>query len=121
MAQYVEGPKRAFQAGGALPQWSRVKLVGGQLALCAAADGPGVEIGVIETQAFVAGEYHAVRLVTAQGTCKMVANAAIALGAEVYGDANGTVGVTSTNPLRGIALSAASAAGSIIEVCRANT
>lgn len=121
MGQYVEGPKRAFQTGGAIAQWARVKLVGGLLAACGAADGPGVELGVIETQAFAAGEYHAVRLVTAQGTCKMIAAGAITLGAEVYGDANGEVGTTNTNPLRGTALCAASGAGSIIEVLRANT
>lgn len=121
MAQYVEGPKRAFPAGGAIAQFARVKLVAGQLAVCVAADGPGVELGTIETQAFAAGELHAVRLVTAQGTTKMLAAGAIAAGAEVYADANGQVGTTNTNPLRGIALSAATAAGSVIEVLRANT
>lgn len=121
MAQYVEGPKRAFPAGGPIAQWARVKLSGGQLVVCVAADGPGVELGVIETQAFAAGEMHAVRLVTAQGTTKMIAAGAIAVGAEVYGDASGEVGTTNTNPLRGIALSAATGAGSIIEVLRANT
>lgn len=113
MAQFVETPTRALPASGALGQYLRVKLTGGQLVLAGAAD---VEIGTMDVPAYVAGQSYAVRLRSAQGTVKMVAAGAIAAGAEVYSDANGTVGTTNTNPHRGTALTAASGAGSIIEV-----
>jgi hypothetical protein len=48
---------------------------------------------------------------------KVVANAAITAGAAVYYDANGTVGVTAaSNTQLGVAIDAASGAGSIITV-----
>jgi hypothetical protein len=51
------------------------------------------------------------------GTAKVEAAAAIAKDATVYYDANGTVGTTATNNTAvGIALQAASGAGSIIEI-----
>lgn len=115
MAQYVEGPKRAFPAGGAIAQYARVKLVAGQLAVCGEGD---VDLGVIETQAFAAGEMHAVRLRTAQGTAKMVASGAVAAGVNVYGDAAGEVTATPNTNLVGLALSAATGAGSVLEVER---
>lgn len=117
MAQYVDGGRRAFQSGGALAQYARVKLVGGQLALAGAADF-ALELGEIETQAFAAGELHSVRLRSAQGTRLCIAAGAIAAGVEVYTDVNGEVGTTNTNTAYGIALNAASGAGSIVEVLR---
>ncbi|HEX5497897.1 MAG TPA: capsid cement protein [Thermomicrobiales bacterium] len=115
MSQFTNGNVKTFFASGAIPQFSRVKLVAGLLAVAAAAD---ADIGIAEIAAFASGDAIPVRLRTAAGTYKCIASAAIAQGAEVYADANGEVGVTNTNPAFGTALDAVSGAGSIVEVLR---
>ena len=119
MTQYVEGPTKAFTAGAAIAKHLRVKLSSGVLAVAGAgtSDEP-VEIGTIEEAAFAAGDLRSVRMRNAQGTVKMVASAAIAAEAAVYGAAGGKIDDTTSGAAIGIALEAATADGDIIEVLR---
>lgn len=117
MSQYVETPTRTFAAGGALALHARVKLAAGALALAGATD---VEIGTTTRETFAAGDDVAVRLRNAQGTCKMIAAAAIASGAEVNAKASGKIDddAAASSVKIGTALEAATADGDIIEVLR---
>jgi hypothetical protein len=101
-------------AGGAIAQHLRVKLSAGVLAVAVLADR---ELGTLEEEAFASGDIRAVKLRNHPGTRKMIANAAIAVGADVFTAAAGKVGATATGAFReGIALTAAAADGDIIEV-----
>ena len=114
MSQYVVTPTKPFRAGGAIAANLRVKIASDVLAIAGITD---QDIGVIESAAFASGDLRAVRLLSAQGTVKMVAAAAITMGANVYTAANGKVSVSaSTAYPRGIAMSAATADGDVIEV-----
>lgn len=113
MSQYVETPTKTFVAGGAIPQFARVKLTSGKLALAGASD---QEIGTLETETFADGDWGTVRLRTAAGTAKMIAAGAVTAG-PCYAAANGRVDDTGTVQI-GDALEAATAAGDIIEVLR---
>lgn len=113
MSQFVQAPTKTFPIGGALGQFLRVKTPTA-LALAGASD---VSIGTMELPAFSGDEYGTVRLVSAQGTCKMVASEAITAGNPVYAAASGKVAATGT-VIEGLALEAAGADGDIIEVLR---
>ena len=119
MAEYVETPCRTFTAGGALAQYLRVVQASGTIAAAGLTDR---EIGTTEWPAIASGDLVAVRLRTAQGTCKMVANQAISIDTLVYTAASGKVSDTaaSTSYMIGVALSASTADGDIIEVLRHN-
>jgi hypothetical protein len=106
-----------FTAGAAIGQHLRVKLSSSKLAVAVLADGPGVELGTLEEASFADGDVRAVNPRNAPGSRKMVANAALAVGAKVYTAAAGKVGATATGAfLEGIALTASAADGDIIEV-----
>lgn len=106
-----------FQAGSAISQFARVKLSSGVLALAVLADGPGVELGTLQEASFASGDMRAVKARNFPGSRKMIANAALAVGAKVYTAAAGKVGATAVGAfLEGIALTASSADGDIIEV-----
>jgi len=113
MSQYVETPCRTFQAGGVIEQFARVKLTAGKLAVCGADE---LGIGTIEIPALAADQYCPVRLWNAQGTRKIVAADAVTQYAEVYGAAAGRFDDIPSMARGGIALDAASGAGSIIEL-----
>lgn len=119
MGSYVESACRHFTAGGAIGIFLRAKLTAGTLALAGIGD---KEIGCMERPAFAAGDIVSVRLRTAQGTCKMVASKAIAIGADVFTAANGQVSdVQGTGAFyEGTSMEAAAAAGDAIEILRAN-
>ena len=104
-------------AGEAIEPYRRVTLSGGKLVKAGLTDR---ELGTIEEAAFADGDLRAVRLRTAQGTCKMVAAGAIAVGDLVYTSGFGRVSATATatSYLLGTALEAASIAGDVIEVLR---
>jgi len=115
MSQYVETPTKAFTAGAAIGKHILVKLDTAKLAVAGLAE---QAVGVIEDEAFADGDLRAVRLLSAQGTIKCVAAAAVAEAAVVYGRALGKVDdVSTSSAIRvGVALEAATAAGDIIEV-----
>jgi len=115
MAQHFETNCRPDIAAGALTQYVRVKTPGA-LAVAGISD---IDIGTVEQPAFAAGDVVPVRLRTAAGTCKMVAAAAITANAVVYTAASGKISSASTGAVAiGIALTAASADGDIVEVLR---
>ena len=116
MSQYVSGSEKTFTADEAIGVHVRVKLDSdGRVTIAGLAD---KEIGTTVTPAFAAGDSVTVRLRTAQGTHKMIAIEALAVGAIVYTEAAGKVQDTaaSTSFQVGIALEAAAADGDIIEV-----
>ena len=106
-----------FTAGAAIAQYLRVKLSTGKLAVAVLADGPGVELGTLEEASFADGDIRAVKTRNAPGKRKMVANAALAVGAKCYTAAGGKVGATATGAfLEGIVRTASAADGDVIEV-----
>lgn len=113
MSGYVETPTRGFAAGAAIAQFLRVKLSAGVLAACDATD---AGIGSLEEAALAANDFVTVRLWNAQGTRKMVAAGAITQYANVYGAASGKVDDVANENFVGIAMTAASGSGSVIEV-----
>lgn len=113
MATIVEGPLKTFTAGGALPPYRLVKLSSGTLAYPDTSD--TVTIGVLEAEAFAAGDMVPVRLRTAQGTWKVQASTSISAGGSCYIGAYGTVAGSGTQVI-GMALEAASGSGDIIEI-----
>jgi hypothetical protein len=112
MAQYVETPTKTFTAAGALGQHLRV-ITPGALALAGAND---VELGTMDLPCLAAGPT-TVRLRSAQGTQKFVANGAISAGAAVFAAAGGKISSTGTLHI-GQALEAASGDNAVIEVLR---
>lgn len=116
MSQHVETNTKTFTAGAAIAKYLRVKLSNGKLAVAGIADR---EIGTMEDASFADLDVRAVRLVSASGTCKVVASAAISAGALVYTAASGKVGPSaSTAYVIGTALEAAAADGDVIEIVR---
>lgn len=116
MSQYVETPTRTFTAGAAIAKFLRVKISSTKLAVAGITD---LEVGTIEKATFADGDVVAVRLASAQGTAKMVAAAAVAMGAKVYTAASGKVSVSASTayPI-GIAMEAAAADDDVFEVMR---
>jgi len=117
MSQYVESATKMFTAGAAIAQYARVKFSSGKVVEAGLTDR---ELGTAEQQAFASGDIIAVRLRTAQGTCKMIAIEVLSQGALLYTEASGKVQdtVQATSFLVGTALEAATANGDIIEVLR---
>lgn len=114
MSQWVDTNTRTFVAGAAIAQFLRVKLSGGALAVAGATD---KDLGTLERPAFASGEQVSVILRNKVGTKVMVANGALALGADVFTAAAGKVGASSTGAyLVGTALQPAAADGDLIEV-----
>jgi hypothetical protein len=114
MAQYVTTPTKSFIANAAMGAHLRVKLSSGEIVLAGSTD---VELGTTENVVVAADDPIAVRLRTAQGTCKMVASEAITAGDPVYAAASGKVASTGT-VFVGNALEAAAANNDVIEVLR---
>jgi len=116
MSQFVDGNTKTFRASEAIPQYSRVTLA--STGLVGVAGLAVKEIGTAITPAFAAGELVTVKLRTAAGTHKMIAQEALAIGAEVFTETSGKVQDTAqaTSFRVGVALEAATADGDIIEV-----
>ena len=113
MSQFVEGPCKSMQANATLGQFLRVAMLStGKVALAAAGQ---MGVGTTENPATAADQFIAVRLNTAEGSRKVVANGAITRGALVYCAASGKVGSSGTVAY-GVALEAATADNDIIEV-----
>jgi len=113
MSQYTESGVKTFRTGAAIAQYLRVKTAT-SLAVAGATD---VELGTMTVAALAADELVGVRLRTAQGTCKMVASAAITAGVTVYAAASGKI-AASGSVVIGTALEAATANNDVIEVLR---
>ena len=112
MAQYVEEDLRTFLAGSALGQHLRVTTIGsGQVGLAGAGD---CGIGTTENVATFTNEPLTVRLLSATGTRKVVANGAITEGSQLYCAASGKVSSTGTIPY-GICLESSTADNDVIE------
>ena len=116
MSQFVDGNTKTFRASEAIPQYSRVTLA--NTGLVGVAGLAVKDIGTAITAAFAAGDLVTVKLRTAAGTHKMIAQEALAIGATVYTEASGKVQDTAqaTSFQVGTALEAAGADGDIIEV-----
>ena len=116
MAELNETGCKTFEADEAISQYARVKLdADGKVTNAGLAD---KEIGTAAREAFAAGDKISVRLRSAAGTHKMIAQEALAAGATVYTEASGKVQDTAqaTAFQVGTALEAATADGDIIEV-----
>lgn len=99
----------------ALARFLRMKLSGGYVVVAGATD---ADLGTLEQRVLATESRAALVPRNAEGTVRMVAAAAVALYATVYGAAGGKVATTAnTNPL-GVALEAATADGDEIEVLR---
>lgn len=116
MSQQFDTGFRPFTADAAIAQYARVLFE---------ADGriveaglTGKEVGIAQQEAFAAGDRITVKLRSAQGTHKMIAIEALAVGAQLYTETSGKVQDTAqaTAFQVGIALEAAAADGDIIEV-----
>jgi hypothetical protein len=116
MSQYVDGNTKTFIADEAIAIHLRVKLDSdGRVTIAGLAD---KDIGTAVTPAAAAGDPITVRLRTASGTHKMIAQEALTVGSEVFTETAGKVQDTAqaTSFRIGIALEAAAADGDIIEV-----
>ena len=121
MSQQVEGPTKSGTADGAVRIYDRVKVSGadadtGELTFAVAGL---AERGVGVAQNVAAdGAALTVRLWSAQGTHKVRASEALAVGADVYTESDGEVQDTAqaTAYKIGTALEAATGDGHIIEV-----
>jgi len=116
MSQINTTGLKSFTVGAsALSRYERVKLVAGLLVVAGDED---YAIGFCDENV-EAGETVTVRLLTAAGTFKAIASEAITAGDDLYGAADGKVETTGTT-VRFVALDAASADGSVIEVLLKN-
>lgn len=113
MSARVAGCVRSFPNNSAISPSLRVKLTGGYLAVAGAGDD---ELGVMEARSFANNSTGSVRTLSSEGTVRMVAAGAITLLADVFRAAGGKISATPNGRRRGIALEAASADGSEIEV-----
>jgi hypothetical protein len=113
--QQANKGERTFEAGEAIPQFSRVTLQSdGTVDVAAITE---IGSGIAQTPAFAAGEYVTVKLWNSEGTFQMIAGEAFAVGADLYTEANGKVQDTaaSTSFKFARALAAATADGDIVE------
>jgi hypothetical protein len=96
-----------------------VKLSAGVLAAAGVgASDETLEVGTMDVPAFASGDKVAVVLRNCEGTCFMVASAAISAGVAVYGAASGKIATTVSGTAIGISMEAAAADGDLIEVER---
>jgi len=118
MSQQVDGPDLSrFVASETIPQFRRCRITSGKLALAdATAAEVGLEVGVSQARK-VLDEPLTVRNPYGR-TCKVEASAAILEGAAIEAAADGRVAPETSGAHWGVALEAASGAGSIIECIR---
>jgi hypothetical protein len=120
MSQYVHAATRYFTPASAITQYQRVIFgSGGTISTAGATD---IDVGTAEQSAFTTGlnplAAIPVRLNTAEGTRKMIANTTCSKGDVLYNAASGRVGTVNNGFIAGIAFDAATAGGDIIEVLR---
>jgi hypothetical protein len=107
---------KTFEASEAIADNVIVKL--DSAGTVSVADVSEAGIGVAQNPAYASGDDVAVRLFNKGGTIEMLADAAITLGATVYGRDGGEIDDSSADSAVavGTALEAASGAGALIEV-----
>jgi len=111
---YIDAPTRTFPNNSAIAPHTRVKMSNGFLAPAGATD---QDIGVLEFRTQASDAFGTVRLRSAAGTHKAIANAAIAAYTDTFTAASGKVGAGTTGAFyRGITVTAAGADGDIIEI-----
>lgn len=123
MAQYnADSARHSFTVSGTPARYVRV-IPNGSTSRQMITAGVGDKcIGVTANKVGTSGDPCTIIFATNGGTIPMTASGAITVNSKVYADANGQVTATANGNLEGIALSAASAAGDIIEVyCLRNT
>lgn len=115
MSQLVNTATKAFTVGAAIGKHVLVKLASGKVEIAGLADEP---IGTLEDESFADGDIRSVRLLSAEGTIKCVADDTFNNGAVVYGQEAGKIDdVSTSSAVRvGIALETSTADGDIIEV-----
>lgn len=112
MATQTNAPNLSINAGASLVRWRFVKADGTYCGVSATR----THVGVTQEDQATSGSPVSVRMPQA-GTLKVEAAGAIAAAAAVFYDTNGRVGTTSaSNTQVGVALQAASGAGSMIEI-----
>jgi len=106
---------RTFEAGEAITQYARVRYNSSSQIVEADADDKG--IGTAQVAAAASGDPVSVKLWSAPGTHKMIANGAFSINDVVYGADEGTVDdVVGTGIAVGRAVTAATASSDVIEV-----
>lgn len=115
MSQMNSTAVKTYSAEAAMDQYMRVKY--SATFNVEPAGSTDAELGCTERPVFEAGDDVPVRMRSAEGTCIMVADGAIALGADVFAGAAGKVSAAGTL-LVGTAEAASTADGDYIEVLR---
>jgi hypothetical protein len=113
MTARVSGPVKSYPNNSALAPYLRVKLSAGYLVVAGAGDD---ELGILEGRTFATDTVGAVRSLLLGETVRMVAAGAVSQYADVYRAASGKISATPNGKRIGIAMEAASADGSQIEV-----
>ncbi len=111
----VQTENVTFQANVALAPYLRVKLSSGKLVV---ADATDADVGTLFQRVLAADDRVAVVPANMPGTIRMVAGAAIAQWANVYGAASGKIDDIVNSNFIGFAMEAATGDGSHIEVMR---
>lgn len=113
MSQYDDSGLKAFKAANAIAKYQRVKMSAAETVdVAGLAD---KEIGTA-TEDVAAGGRLTVRLRTARGTHRMIANAALAVGSTGFTAANGRIAATAVGAFQAVTLLEASgAAGDVVE------
>ena len=115
MSQQNESGLRTFKATTDLEPFRRVKLTASTGDAVEYAGAGEAYIGFTAAKA-LAGEFVGVNLKTSARTFKAVAAEALAVGASLYGAANGKVQDTVSGSIQATALEAAGGDGEVIEV-----
>ena len=114
---WQDSPKKTFTAGEDLEAYRRVKLKAGTTVdppEVVYADAGEACIGITE-YAKSANELISIRLKNAAGTFEVEASTTCAIGADLYGSADGKVSTTSNGSVQATALEASAAGGDVIE------
>lgn len=117
MSQYDDSGVKTFVASAAIAKNARVTLASGNTV--AEAGITAKDIGTALNEAFASGDRVAVKLRTAPGTHKMIAAAAVTLGATVFTAASGKVSVSASTAFQignVVGIDGTVADGDIIEV-----
>ena len=115
---WTDSAKKTFMAGEALAARRRVKLKSGTTtdppeAVYADA---GEDFAGVTEYAASEGEAVTVRLKNAEGTFEVEASTTCALGASLYGAADGKLSTTENGSVQATALEASGAGGDVVEV-----